>query len=260
VLITRVYGHEMSLRMLAVTPDSRTLIVGGTPSTSSVDGVVSLLSAVELDELVSVEPCTGYPGHLAVFPELSRVYVRCDGDHATVADIDLGLRRVVRAAVLDDAPGQADGRCGPGGIALSPSGGLVLVPCGTSGQLLYLDRLKLEVLDSVGVGVGVFDIATAPGDPVALVTLPDSQAIAFVDLRNRSVTTRLLTPGRPVSVGISGDGKTAYVLSVRVGLNSAALVRVDVTGEQILSTVAVPSGSRFLALWPGRWSPAMRWR
>ena len=259
-LHSRDYGHEMSLRMLAVTKDSRTLIVGGTPSSGSAVGVVSVLSADELEEHVSLTPCTGSPEHVALVPQLSRAYVRCNGDHATVADVDLGLRRLVRAVVLDDTTGQVGGQCGTGGIAVSPSGGFILAPCGNSGRMLYLDRLKLEVLDSVAVGVGVSDVVTDPDDPIALVTFPDSQAIAFVDLRNRSVTTRLLTPGGPKAGGVSGDGRMGYVLVARIGLDSAALLRVDMAREQIVSTVAAPSGSRFLALWPDRWSPTMRWK
>ena len=260
VLETRKYPHEMTPGMLTVTPDSRTLIVGGRSANGAAGGVVSLLSAHSLSEWISIEPCAGSPDHVTVFPELNRAYLRCEDVGAVVADIDLELRRVVRTAVLDDSGGQTDSQCGPGGIALSPSGGFVLVPCATSGLLLYLDRLRLEVLDSATVGVGVFHIAVAPRDPIALITLPDSQAIAFVDLRSRQVTTRLLTPGRPRSIAISGDGSIAYVLVARSGPDSAAVVRVDVASEQILSTVAVPAGSRFLSLWPGSQSPTMRWR
>ncbi|UCG85855.1 MAG: hypothetical protein JSW71_18375 [Gemmatimonadota bacterium] len=270
-LIRRSDGHvlerhdfppALTPRTLTPTPDARTLIVTTSSATDARAGTISLLHTDSFTERSTVEPCRGYPEDMAVLPELERGYVRCHGDEATVVEVDLSLGRVVKTAAPDPRPGTVprESRCGSGGIALSPSGSILLLPCSSSGILLYLDRMTLEVLDSVPVGAGAHQIAVSPRGAVALLAYPDSGAASLVDLARRRTIAQITTPGSPSAVAISGDGTMGYILLTRVDSAPGALMRLDLRTQEVLNTVAVAPGSRSLAVWPGRWSPTMRWR
>ncbi len=245
---------------LTVLPDSRTLIA--TAASADGDrGALTFLDATTLHSEVVLHPCLGHPEGLVILRDLNRAYTRCVGNGEELADIDLDLRRVIETAPLQsgDQARLADPPCGAGGIALSRTGTVLLVPCSVSGMLLYLDRLELVPFDSVTVGTGVHHVAASPTESKAVVTYPQSRRVAFVDLRSRRVTTEIPVPGRPIQVAIGGDGKRAYVLTVGAPTDPEILTVLDMHGEQTVAQASVPSGSRTLSLWPGLWSPVMRW-
>ncbi|MEJ2236859.1 MAG: hypothetical protein P8X82_01045 [Gemmatimonadales bacterium] len=126
-------------------------------------------------------------------------------------------------------------------------------------MLLYVDRLELALFDSVAVGPGAYHVAASPTESKAIVTYPNSRRVAFVDLRNRRVTNEVRTPGRPIHVAIAGDGKRGYVLTSETQENPGTLMLLDMDNERVVSEALVPPGSQSVSLWPGRWSPVMRW-
>jgi len=217
-----------------------------------------LLSTDLLTEESRFEPCIGDPHGFAILQEIGRGYTRCNDPEELVVDLDLAQQRTVSTVTLDRGMGsEGVTRCGPGGIALSRTGGILLASCSQSGQLLYLDRLTLEVLDSLMIGTGASQIAVSPRGSQALVAIPDSNAVAIADLRNRSVSARIQLPDRPVDVVVSGDGKRGYVLTAG---HPATVVSLDLRRNLIQGTAAVPAGSTSLSVWPGKRSPSMRWR
>jgi len=261
VLGRRDFSPGLTPRTLMLTRDARTLIVTASPATGGRVGTISLLFSDSFIERSRIEPCRGHPVGLAVLPDLDRGYTRCHGDEATVIEVDVALGRVANTMALDQGAGLAPHarRCGPGGIALSPSGNVLLIPCSASGSLLYLDRLTLQVLDSIPVGVGAHHIAAAPRDPVALVTFPDSNAASLIDLARRSIIARIITPGNPGAVDISGDGRMGYILCGGES-EPRTLLMFDLRTQDIENTVRMAPGSQTLTIWPGKWSPTMRWR
>jgi hypothetical protein len=263
VLVRRELTPGLTPRTLTPTPDARTLIVTASPVPGTGAAAILLLSADSLDERSRIEPCEGYAETMALLPDMHRGYTRChDGGKATVVEVDLALGRLVRAVDLDQGASlaPATSQCGPGGIALSTSGNILLIPCSASGMLLYLDRMTLKVLDSMPVGRGAHQIAVSPRRPVALVTSPDSSAVVLIDLARRSVMARIATPGSASAVAVSGDGKIGYVLLPGVDSKPGTLIRLDIRARTILNTVTVDPGMRSLTVWPGSWSPAMWWR
>jgi len=262
VLVRRELTPGLTPRTLTPTPDARTLIVTASAVTGTRAAAVLLLSADSLGERSRIEPCEGYPETMALLPDMHRGYTRCHGGKATVVELDLALGRLIRTMDLDQGASLAPttSQCGSGGIALSTSGNILLIPCSASGMLLYLDRMTLEGLDSIPVGRGAQQIAVSPRRPVALVTSPDSGAVVLVDLARRSIMARIATPGSASAVAVSGDGKMGYVLLPGTGSKPGTLIRLDIRARTILNTVTVGPGSRSLTVWPGRWSPAMWWR
>ncbi len=243
---------------LTVLLDSPTLVVTVSASGDTGPGSFYYLSTDLLIEKAPFEPCIGNPRGFAILQEIGRGYTRCNDDGEPVVDLDLTQQRIVRTVTLDRDEGSDDvSRCGPGGIALSRTGGILLAPCSLSGQLLYLDRLTLEVLDSVMIGTGASQITVSPRGSQALVTIPDSNAVAIADLRQRSVSARVQLPDRPVAVVVSGDGKRGYVLTAG---HPATVVLLDLRRNLIQGTAVVPAGSTSLSIWPGQRSPSMRWR
>ena len=262
VLVRRELTPGLTPRTLTPTPGARTLIVTASPVPGTGASAILLLSADSLDERSRIEPCEGYAETMVLLPDMHRGYTRCHGGKATVVEVDLALGRLVRAVDLDQGASlaPATSQCGSGGIALSTSGNILLIPCSTSGMLLYLDRMTLEVLDSIPVGRGAHQIAVSPRRPVALVTSPDSSAVVLIDLARRSVIARIATPGSASAVAVSGDGKMGYVLLPGADSKPGTLIRLDIRARTILNTVTVDPGTRSLTVWPGRWSPAMWWR
>ncbi|UCD23846.1 MAG: hypothetical protein JSW51_12555 [Gemmatimonadota bacterium] len=246
-------GHVLEITALQ---DSPSLAVTAAAHDPASPGSIHYLSAGKLTSVSRFELCSGSPRGLATLQEIGRGYVRCGDDGESVVDLDLVQRRSVRTVRLDregpDAP-----LCGPGGISLSRTGGILFASCSLSGWLLYLDRLTLEAIDSVAIGAGISQIAVSPRSAQALVSIPDSSSVAVVDLESRSVRTRVQLGGRPTSVVISGDGKRGYVISVG---HTTDLVLVDVGSGSIRERVPVPTGSTNLSIWPGARSPFMSWR
>ena len=238
--------------------DSPTLVVTASAASDTGPGSIYLLRTDLLTEESRFEPCIGVPHGFAILQEIGRAYTRCDDPGVLVVDIDLAQQRIVRTVTLDSGE-RPEGvtHCGPGGIALSRTGGILLASCSQSGQLLYLDRLTLEVLDSAMIGTGASQIAVSPRGSRALVAIPDSNAVAIADLRHRSVIARIQLPDRPVDIFVTGDGKRGYVLTTG---HPATVVWLDLRRNLIQGTAAVPAGSTNLAVWPGKRSPSMRWR
>ncbi len=246
---------------LALLPSARTLLVAHYSSEDSAQsGTLSFLSARDLSESRRLEVCEGRPDDLAVMRGGERAFVRCAGRRAAVVVVDLELHRVVRtiylgeSEVADSALGANS--CGTGGIALSRTEALLLVPCSLSGYLVYLDRLTQEPFDSVFVGPGIEGIATSPRRPYALLTSTEPAAISFIDLRTRRTVAQIPVAEKPRSLAISGDGSVAAVSTGNH--DTGALLLLDIDAQHVLSTVQIP-GAGDVSVWPGRWSPVLTW-
>jgi DNA-binding beta-propeller fold protein YncE len=203
-----------------------------------------------------VPACDAAIRGLATTRGSERIYALCDGD--TLAELDRGLRTLVRTTSVD-GPGETSGaRCDATDVAVSSNGSIVFVLCAAAGTIRYLDRLTLQPLDSLAVGSGGRRWARSPDGQYAVVLRPDEHEIVVADLRRRAVTGRPTVPFAPGTVVVGSDSRVAYVTAG------------DGTGEGVIVEIALASGTvvrehgtvpRAVALsaWPGDESPVMHW-
>jgi DNA-binding beta-propeller fold protein YncE len=256
--------NQLVPQNLALLDDSRTLLVTLRPiSGRPVSGALSFLSTGALTESGRLEVCKTSPDGIAVMQGGNRAYVRCVGGEQSVVEIDLELRRIVKTVAIDtyDTTGSAvsSSRCGSGGIALSRTGGILFLPCDQSGQLLYLDRLTLELLDSVPVGPSIFDIAISPRRSVAALTNPRDSVLVFLDLAARSVIGRTHLPGFPTAMSVDGNGRSLFI-SLRNEGDLGKLIRLDMRTGKVMASAPISNEVTAVTLWPGRRGPIITWR
>lgn len=251
-------------RNLALLDDSRTLLVTLRPIRGRLGpGALSFLYTDTLTEAGRLEVCQRSPDGIAVMQGGHRAYVRCVGEEESVVEIDLELRRIVKTVAIGtyhtNDSALSKNRCGSGGIALSRTGGILFLPCEQSGQLLYLDRLTLELLDSVPVGSRIFDIAISPRSSVAALTGPRDSVLVLLNLAARSVIGRTHLPGFPTAMSVDGNGRSLFV-ALQTERDSGELIRLDMSTGKVVASAAIPNGVTAVTLWPGRWSPVITWR
>ncbi len=220
-------------------------------------GELHLLAANRLRTITQLPVCAGAVRGIAVFDAREKAYVLCAEEAVTEVDLELGLR--VRTASLPVPTGTEPGAgCDPRGIALSVNGTILLVACGGSGQLLYLDRVSFALLGSLHVGTEVRHLAILPTGKRALTIHERRNELVLVDLLRRRIATRVALPSPPRDVAVSGDGRWAYVL-LEGRAQPSAVLKVDLDDGDIVARAYVPHGSRTVAVWPTEHSPVMRW-
>jgi DNA-binding beta-propeller fold protein YncE len=230
--------------LLVVLPDARAVLAAtGTAG----PGTLHFIPAAGAGGPDLVEPCAGPVRGGAPLTVLDELYVSCAED--AVAELDTKLRVAVRTVPL--APGNVEPRCGAGEVALSANGTIVFVLCRRSGTLLYLDRVRLTVLDSVAVGEGARGLRQKPDGRRAVVIRPEQDELVVVDFRRRGIVARL-DIGGPVGAAVGSSGRWAYVATHR------AVARLDLRTVAIDATAEAPSPVA-VDVWPGHRSPVMRW-
>lgn len=237
----------------AMHPDGHSLMVATRPGTAETQQR-STLHFVPLDgarTAAEAELC-GQPARAMVpFRDLDRLYVACDGGE--LAEIDLRLRTQIRIVQFAEPQDHMGKPCGPVGAGLSSNATLIYVLCRETGTLLYLDRARLTLFDSLVVGSGASSLATTPNRRRAVVTRPQADEVAILDLRGRSVADRAAF-GAPSSSSVSSDGRWAYVVGAE------GVLRVDLEEMQMLAKRGLHTGATAVAVWPGHSSPIMRWQ
>lgn len=215
--------------------DGRTLVTAGTTT-------LYFLPASLSDPGKEMEICEEPIGGFTPLGVRDRAYAVCG--ESTLVEIDTDLQIAVRSATFPP--------CGAEDVATSPSGTIVYVLCRTTGTLLYIDRLTLAPLDSVDLGVGGHAMALASGGRQAVVSRPDADEVAIVDLRQRTVEARLRVD-TPWAVAVGMDGHYAYVTAQRPG----RLLRIDLDGAAVTGERQMLSGPLQITLWPGTESPRL---
>lgn len=229
----------------AMHPDGHSLLVAITPATAETQERSTLLF-LPLDGARppgEADLCAGPSRAMVPSRVLDRLYAACEGGE--IAEVDLSLRARTRTAQLGE-------RCRPVGAGLSANATLIYVLCRETGRLLYLDRARLTLFDSLAVGGGPSSLAMTPGRHRAVVTRPRADELAILDLRDRSVTDRI-TLGAPTSSTVSGNGRWAYVVG-REGV-----LRVSLSQPRMLARSGPLTAATAVAVWPGHSSPIMRW-
>ncbi len=238
--------------VVSVLSDARAVLAAVVPAGEAGGeprGVLHFIPTAGPGDPLPLVVCDGEVRDIVLLGALGRLYAICDGD--AVAEVDVELRRTIRTVPLPVPAGTA--ACGAGAGGRSANGTVIFVLCEATGQLLYLDRVRLSPLDSVELGAGVRGLAQTPDWTEALVVRETEAGLLFVDLGRREVRAEVQAP-HPTVPTVSSDGRWAY------GVGAGVLFRLDVGSAVVETRVEAPEWARRVALWPGYRSPVMRWR
>ena len=187
--------------------------------------------------VIATHPLALRVSDLAASPDGNRVYASRNGaDGGDLAVLDTATGRVGTVA-LPTAP-RATTVC----VRVSPDGSRLYVAAnGPGGGQVFVLRADAapRVVDTVGIGFSIRDVALSPDGAVAYVasSAPDSGAVVdVVDTRSRKITrTRKVGDIGGILTGltVSGDGDRAYLVS-DTGVTVLCTLTHDIVG-----TVAV---------------------
>ncbi len=96
-------------------------------------------------------------------------------------------------------------------IAITPTGGTLLVVNPDSNSLTFIDTEDHSVLHELPVGIDPRSLAISPDGAMALVANQGSDTISIVDMAARQVIETLPVGDRPIGVVISPDSETVAV-------------------------------------------------
>ena len=235
----------------AMHPDGHSLLVATWPRTAETQER-SRLHFIPLDgarDAAAAELCGGPGRSIAPFRDLERLYVACD--EGELAEIDLRLQTRIRTIQFAEPQDHLLEPCGPVGAALSSNATLLFVMCGEIGTLLYLDRARLSLFDSLPIGAASSLVMT-PSRHRAVVTRPQTDEVAVLDVRARRVADRAAF-GTASASSVSSDARWAYVVG------GEGVLRIDLREMRMLAQPGPPHGGTAVAVWPGHSSPIMRW-
>jgi DNA-binding beta-propeller fold protein YncE len=245
-------GLEGVPTAVAMHPDGHTLMVATSPGTAETQER-STLHFIPLDAArtaAQAELCDRPARAMVPFRDLDRLYVACEG--GDLAELDLRLRTQIRTVRFAEPQDHMSEPCRPAGAGLSSNATLIYVLCGETGTLLYFDRARLTLFDSLVVGGGASGLAMTPNRHQAVVTRPRANEVAILDLRGRRVADRAAF-GAPSSSSVSSDGRWAYVIG------DEGVLRVDLREMRLLAQPGLGTRATAVAVWPGHTSPIMRW-
>jgi hypothetical protein len=161
----------------------------------------------------------------------------------SITVLDLGGGRVRALATLP-VPASVVGP--PSGVALTRDSRHAVVAAGQaldpSGALVSADSVSVidlsrpaapRVAQSLRAGAGAAGVAINPAGTLVLVANMDADSVSVFALAKGRLTSRatltLAPKSRPVDVGFTPDGRTAYV----VAQGSDRLIRLAVAGDQV---------------------------
>ena len=240
---------EDPTRIIPFPDGRRILVLGALGETDGLVGVARVIDAESISELgTALTACPGAAVDAAVHEDGAKAFVVCEDD--SISEIDAMINRVIR-----NTPISNNRECGVAGVALSPSGSLLLVPCARSGWMLSVDRVFLTPLDSVQVGPGARSLVVLRGTREVLVAFPGE--IVFVELDRLRVHRRVQFATGILQVVSGADSRSIAILGVTDG--HARILRVDRESGAILREQAAPRKATSVAIWPGREFPVMSW-
>lgn len=238
--------------------DGRTVLAATQAPTAG--GSQALLHFLGSDLSAQSEPipvcATGIRG-LATVRSTDRVYALCEGD--VLVDLDRRLRTLVRSVTLRSGDPAADPACDARAVAVSSNGSIVFVLCTRTGWIRYLDRVTLEPIDSLEVGIGADSWARSPDGRYAVILRPAEREIVVADLRRRMITGRPAPDDTPHAVTVGADSRSAFVAAGDRG-SRGSIVEIDLASGTIVREHASAAHPVALSAWPGEESPVMRWK
>jgi YVTN family beta-propeller protein len=176
----------------------------------------------------------GSPRNIAITADGSRVFAT-NRDDNTVSVINPVTNKVVRTV-------QLDGNDGPEGIAVHPDGRTVYVVNNGSSTVDAIDTATGEVRRTVPVDASPTDIAVGPAGRAMYVTSISGSLSRFGP---NSDARPLVEEGRPQSLTLTRDARTAYVTGY-----DGNLLAVDLSRGRVTDRIPVGNGPDGVALSP----------
>jgi len=238
--------------------DGRTVLAATEARTAG--GSQALLHFLGSDLSAQSEPipvCSTRIRGLATVRTTDRVYALCDGD--VLVDLDRRLRTFVRSVPLGSGDPFTGAGCDARAVSVSSNGSIVFVLCAGTGTIRYLDRVTLEPVDSLAVGVGAESWARSPDGQYAVILRPAEREIVVADLRRRVITGRPVPTYTPRAVTVGSDSRSAYV-ATGDGASGGSLIEIDLASGAIVRERGSAARPVTLSVWPGEESPVMRWK
>ncbi len=152
----------------------------------------------------------------------------------TVSVIDTTTRAVVTTIPVP---------AGPHGMAITPDGRWVYVSSDGSSIVSVIDTSADRVMKTIEVGKSPHGVTLVPGKELLLVAVNGEDKIAFVDTAKQSVIATV-NVGKPHTIGVSPDGKTAYVSSQAPGHFSLAVL--DLSKRALVRSIPLDKTPRDL--------------
>jgi len=156
----------------------------------------------------------------------------------TVSVIDTAAGTVV--ATIPVAPG-------PHGMTITPDGRWVYVSSDGASVVSVIDTASDRVTGTIEVGKSPHGVTFVPGKGLLLVAVNGEDRIAFVDTAKQAVVASVGV-GKPHTIGVSPDGRVAYVSSQVPG--RFEIVVIDLVARKVVRTVPLDKTPRDLEYSP----------
>jgi YVTN family beta-propeller protein len=136
---------------------------------------------------------------------------------------------------------------GPHSLVFTADGRKLFVSSDGASTVSVIDTSTDKVIGSIEVGTTPHGLALTPDGRWLLVAVFGTNMVAFIDTSTDTVISQVPV-GSPHNIGISPDGKLAYVASQAQG--KAALVILDISAKTQVGTVALDKVPRALNFSP----------
>ncbi len=152
----------------------------------------------------------------------------------TVSVIDTATRAVVTTIPV---------AAGPHGMTITQDGRWLYVSSDGSSLVSVIDASIDRVTKTIEVGKSPHGVALVPGEELLLVAVNGEDKIAFVDTAKQTVVSTVGV-GKPHTIGVSPDGKAAYVSSQVPG--HFEVVVIDLAARAVVRTIPLDKTPRDL--------------
>ncbi len=152
----------------------------------------------------------------------------------TVSVIDTAVGAVVATIPI---------AAGPHGMAITPDGRWLYVSSDGSSTVSVIETSTDRVTKTIEVGKSPHGVTLVPDKELLLVAVNGEDKIAFVDTAKQSVIATV-NVGKPHTIGVSPDGKMAYISSQVPGHFEVAII--DLTVRKVVRTIALDKTPRDL--------------
>jgi YVTN family beta-propeller protein len=247
---------EMFPTTISLTPDGELAFVansdfyGDHPRTN----VVSVVYTPQMIPLATLPACD-MPHGVKVNHAGTRVYVSCMNSDE-ILEIDrarLSILRRYRTGVgmLPAMPmpaghdGAAGARmheaCMPTFVSVSPDDRRLYVACNHSDELLVLDAVALQLVQTVPTGHGAYNVEPSPDGRWVIVTNKKDQSVSLIDAATLLEAARIRTTKPfPHGVAYSPDNHYAFISQESKGVNPGAVDVIDLTRHANVASIDVP--------------------
>ena len=212
---------------VAVHPDGSTaylaLVSRGDSSIAVFD--LDTLEVVQVHEMDNTHP------GLEVDPSGDRLYA-AGGDRGTVEVIDIEADRTLGQVQSVHLEGT------PSGLALSEDGQTLWVGSYYDSSLFAVDLQTLEVLQTLDIDSGAWDLVLVPGRNELYVSDLSGDGITAVDLDSGAVVATLTVDMSPAGLAVSEDGSRVFAAVS----NGDAVAVIDTASREIEAEVNVAEG------------------